>query len=76
MRFKVRKDPDRKIIHNLFQKFQQTGNKVDAFVGNVDPTHSVVTPENATSLATVVQYHLTTSVRRLAAQSGTTQSST
>ena len=38
--------------------------------GNVGPTHSVVTPENTMSLTVVVQRYPTTSVCRLAAQSG------
>ena len=51
-----------KTIRDLLQKFQQA----DMLVGNVGPTHSVVTPENAKSLAVVVQHHPTTYVRRLA----------
>ena len=76
MRFKVRKGPDEKTIRDLFQKFQQNANVADALVGNLGPTHSILTPENATLLAAVVQLHPTTSVLRFAAQSGITPSST
>lgn len=75
-RFQVAKGPDGKTIRELFKKFQQTGNVADAYVGNVGPTHSVVTPENATTLAAVIERHPNKSVRRLAAESGITPSST
>ena len=76
MLFKVRKGPDGKTVCDLFQKFQQIGYMADVLVRIVGPTHSVVTTKNATSPAAVVQRHQTTSVHRLAAQSGIRPSST
>lgn len=53
--FKIAKNTDEKTIRDLFQKFQQTGNVAFALVGNMGRTHSVVTPENSTTLAEVIE---------------------
>ena len=53
-----------KQFETCFKNFSRQANVTDA--------HSVLTPENATSLAAVVQRHPITPVSRLAAQSGIT----
>lgn len=75
-RFQVAKGPDGKTIRELFKKFQQTGSVADALVGNVGRTHSVVTPENATRLSAIIERRPSMSVRRLAAESAISTSST
>ncbi|KFM66908.1 Transposable element Tcb1 transposase, partial [Stegodyphus mimosarum] len=75
-RFNVPVGPEAKTIRMLFAKFEWTGSVPDDRKGNVGPTQTVVTPENATKVSGIVQQNPRKRIQRIASETGLKYTST